>query len=121
VHLAAIREQGVDRVAVNVRKDQVLNTSGQHANAVFHLVVGRAFDRPNKLVRELGLDPVPFLEPVFDNCLALRRAHQKPPVPARPRDQIQAGSLCVANLELKSDSFSYRTQLHSIPKLQHSP
>jgi hypothetical protein len=24
-------------------------------------------------------------------------------------------------LELKSDSFSYRTQLHSIPKLQHYP
>jgi hypothetical protein len=28
-------------------------------------------------------------------------------------------ALLLVCLELKSDSFSYRTQLHSIPKLQH--
>jgi hypothetical protein len=56
VHLATIRKQNVDCVAVNIRKDQVLDTSGQHADVVSRLVVRRAFDAPNELVRKLGLD-----------------------------------------------------------------
>jgi hypothetical protein len=40
-------------------------------------------------------------------------------VPIRNANTRAAYSLLLVCLELKSDSFSYRTQLHSIPKLQH--
>jgi hypothetical protein len=37
----------------------------------------------------------------------------------RRRGSVCSTDLLLVCLELKSDSFSYRTQLHSIPKLQH--
>ena len=39
----------------------------------------------------------------------------------RRRGSVCSIALLLVRLELKSDSFSYRTQLHSIPKLQHYP
>jgi hypothetical protein len=39
----------------------------------------------------------------------------------RRRGLVCSTALLLVCLELKSDSFSYRTQLHSIPKLQHYP
>jgi hypothetical protein len=56
LHLASICEENIGGIPIDVGKNEILDTPGQHSNTESYAPVGRPFNRADELMRKMTLD-----------------------------------------------------------------